>query len=104
MLTTITSTYARSGASATTILQLGAVLFTVVGLNLAISLHAAPSHTRTAKPELASQANRVDRSHKADRLPAFTPPVRIGLPAGCEPPFSSSLKISSPDLNARCLT
>ena len=93
------------GAWLITVLQLCAVLSTILLINIGVSLHAASSPTRLImQPELAFQGGRVDRAHKADRLTPFGPPDRAALAPGCELPFSSILKISPADVNAHCLT
>jgi hypothetical protein len=57
-----------------------------------------------AQPELASQASRVDRSRKADRITAVVPATQAVIPPACEPPFSPLAKLPSPNFIARCLT
>jgi len=54
------------------------------------------------QPELASQASRVDRSQKTDRIVVRT--TQTVLPPGCEPPFSPLAKLPSPNFSGRCLT
>jgi hypothetical protein len=56
------------------------------------------------QPELASQASRVDRSRKADRITVVIPATEAVLPPACEPPFSPLAKLPSPNFIARCLT
>src|SRR5437899_5458608 len=41
------------------------------------------------QPESASQASRVDRSRKSDRITVVVPATQPALPPECEPPFSS---------------
>jgi hypothetical protein len=54
------------------------------------------------QPELASQASRVDRSQKTDRIVVRT--TQTVLPPGCEPPFSPLAKLPSRNFSGRCLT
>ena len=54
------------------------------------------------QPELASQASRVDRSQKTDRIVVRT--TQTVLPPGCEPSFSPLAKLPSPNFSGRCLT
>jgi hypothetical protein len=56
------------------------------------------------EPELASQASRVDRSRKADRITVAVPAAETVIPPGCEPPFSALAKVPAPNSSARCLT
>ena len=56
------------------------------------------------QPELASGAERVDRSRKGDRIAAAVRTTQTVLPPGCEPPFSRLAKFPSPNFGARCLT
>jgi hypothetical protein len=53
---------------------------------------------------LASQASRLDRSRKADRITIVVPAGEALLPPECEPPFSPLARLPSPKLVARCLT
>src|SRR6516165_3849259 len=54
------------------------------------------------QPELESQAGRIDRSQKADRIKVVVRTTETVLPPGCEPPFSSLAKLRSPYFSARC--
>jgi hypothetical protein len=61
---------------------------------------------RPANPvtQLESQASRVDRSQKADRIRIVVPAAEAVLPSACEPPFSPLAKLPSSRFIARCLT
>jgi hypothetical protein len=65
----------------------------------------SPSPARlNEQPESASQAGRVDRSRKSDRITVVVPAAQPVLPPECEPPFSSLAKLPSSNFSARCLT
>jgi hypothetical protein len=53
--------------------------------------------------ELASQAGRIDRSRKGDRIPVVRTTQTV-LPPGCEPPFSPLAKLPLPNFSGHCLT
>jgi hypothetical protein len=55
------------------------------------------------EPELASQASRIDRSRKGDRI-RVVPATEAILPPECEPPFSPLVKLAPSNFIARCLT
>ena len=85
---------------------------TFAGLIVALAMFAA---TETASApsvkqgpigqiEAASQADRVDRSSKGDRITSFAPARQAVLPPECEPPFSSLAKVPSQSFVARCFT
>ena len=65
---------------------------------------ASSQSGRIGQPELVSQASRVDRSRKADRISVGIPATAAVLPPGCEPPFSPLAKRPSSKFIARCLT
>jgi hypothetical protein len=86
-------------------LQFCAVVVVVFAMNFVISLGAAPSQLGPAyAPELTSQAGRIDRSLKGDRINTVAPTVRPVLPPGCEPPFSTLVKPLRSDPVVRCMT
>ena len=85
---------------------------TFAGLIVALTMFAA-TETASApsvkqgligQTEAASQANRVDRSLKGDRITPFVPARQAVLPPECEPPFSPLAKVPSQDFVARCFT
>ena len=53
--------------------------------------------------KLASQASRIDRSRKADRI-RVVPATQAVLSPECEPPFSPLAKLAPSNFIARCLT
>jgi hypothetical protein len=55
------------------------------------------------QPKLASQASRVDRSQKTDRITVVRTTQTV-LPPGCEPTFSPLAKLPSRNFSGRCLT
>ena len=86
-------------------LQLCAVAIIVFTVNVVISLRAAPSQVGLAfAPELTSQAGRIDRSLKGDRINAVARNTRSMLPPGCEQPFSALVKPLRSIPVVRCMT
>ncbi len=66
---------------------------------------AAPSQSQPIQQtEPPSQASRVDRSRKADRIAVVGPATHAALPAACEPPFSPLAKLAPRNFTARCLS
>jgi hypothetical protein len=106
MATTITFSHDESQNNlGRTALQLCAVIAVVLAINFVMSLRAAPSSSGVDfSRDLTSQASRIDRSLKEDRLTAVAPKVRAALPLGCERPFSALVKPLRPELGVRCLT
>jgi hypothetical protein len=88
-----------------TVVGFSAVAIIGLAMNFVASLRAAPSQSGLiAQSELVSQASRVDRSRKGDRITPVLPVIRAALPPGCDAPFSSLAKFSPPNFVGRCLT
>jgi hypothetical protein len=87
-------------------MQIFAGLIVALAMFAATETASAPSVKPglTGQPEAASQANRVDRSSKGDRITPVVPPRQAVLPPGCEPPFSPLAKVPSQDFVTRCFT
>jgi hypothetical protein len=86
-------------------LQLCAMTIIVFAMNVVISLRAAPSQVGLAfAPELTSQAGRIDRSLKGDRINAAARNTEPMLPPGCEQPFSGLVKPLRSVPVVRCMT
>src|SRR5262249_28289970 len=86
-------------------LQFCAVVVVVFAMNFAILLGAAPSQLGPAHaPELTSQAGRIDRSLKGDRINAAARNTGPILPSGCEQPFSALVKPLRSIPVVRCMT
>ena len=87
------------------VLQFCSLALAIVAMNCVMSISAEPSPSGVNTPsEWVSQASRIDRSHKSDRLNPVASVTRAALPPGCEPPFSSLAKLSVPTFIGRCLT
>jgi hypothetical protein len=88
-----------------TVVGFSAMAIIGFAMNSVVSLRAAPSQSELmAQSELGSQANKVDRSRKGDRITPVAPVIRAALPPGCDAPFSSLAKFSPPNFAGRCLT
>jgi hypothetical protein len=86
-------------------LQFFAVVIVVFAMNFVISLGAAPSQLGPAyAPELTSQAGRIDRSLKGDRINAAARNTGPMLLSGCEQPFSALVKPLRSVPVVRCMT
>jgi hypothetical protein len=85
---------------------------TFAGLIVALAMLAEPGTASApsmkpgliGQPEAASQASRVDRSSKGNRITPVVPAKQAVLPPECEPPFSPLAKAPSQNFVARCLT
>jgi hypothetical protein len=89
----------------------------IAGTGTAIAVSVKPQQTPaergciglgcgSANPgtQLQSQASRVNRSQKADRIRVVVPAAQAVVPPACEPPFSPLAKLPSAQFIARCLT